>query len=173
MNTHQMITSIGLSLLGLTLFASPATAQVFDPGPSDPALFDNVVNIPTDPDIDSFQSIGGDGLTTQLNVGDGGTVGFGFSANSGSEVNISGGDVFAAFDAESGSEINISGGKIGSNFSAESGSVVSISGGKVGLSFDAKSGSDVELVGGEFQLNGTPFSGSTISLSLGDVSPGR
>jgi len=172
MNTHQMITCIRLCLLGLILFASPVTAQVFDSGPSDPALFDSVVTIPRAPDIGSRESIGGDGLTTQLNVRDGGTVGILLDVNSGSEVNISGGMVGGGLDVRSGSEVNISGGSVGSGVCANSGSVVSISGGNVGLAFNAKPGSDVELVGGEFQLNGTPFSGSTISLSFGDIFTG-
>jgi len=49
-------------LLGLTLLASPVTAQVFDSGPSDPALFDTVINIPSDPDIGDNASIDGDGF---------------------------------------------------------------------------------------------------------------
>ena len=63
------------------------SAQVFDSGPSDPSLFDTVINLPPAPDIGSRQSIGGDGLFTQLNIGVGGFVGSFFDANSGSEVN--------------------------------------------------------------------------------------
>jgi len=65
-----------------------AVAQVFDPGPSDPTLFDTVINLPAD-QSDISGSIGGvAGQTTQLNVVDGGSVGGDFRANSGSEVNI-------------------------------------------------------------------------------------
>ena len=51
-----------LGLLGLNLFASSVSAQVFDPGPSDSALFDNVINV--GPDFGLFLGdVGGDGLT--------------------------------------------------------------------------------------------------------------
>ena len=78
MNIQQVIgrsSLCSLVLIGLTLFASPVAAQVFDSGPSDPALFDTVINVPTDPNIGADESIGGDGLTTQLNLSDGGDVG--------------------------------------------------------------------------------------------------
>ena len=90
----------------LSLLAIPtlAKAQVNGPGPSDPALFDTVINLPPEPDIGSFETIGGvDGETTQLNVMGFGTVDVSFDAESGSEVNISGGTVGSFFDAQSGS----------------------------------------------------------------------
>ena len=102
-----------LGLLGLALFASPVSAQIFDSGPSDSNLFDIVFNLPTDPNIGDFGSFGDDGLTTQLNVSDGGAIGEFFPAYSGAEVNISGGNVADFFYAFSGSEVNISGGTIG------------------------------------------------------------
>ena len=81
-----------LGLLGLTLFASPLAAQVFDSGPSDPALFDNVRNVPTDPDIGDDAGIGGSSSpTVQLNIFDGGLIGNDFRASANAEVNISGG----------------------------------------------------------------------------------
>ena len=117
-----------LGLLGLTLFAAPVTAQVFDSGPSDSALFDTVINLPSDPNIGDFQSIGGDGLTTQLNISNGGSVGAIFDANSGVEINISGGIVAGGLDARSGSEVNISSGSLGGigTVDAEAGSEVNI-----------------------------------------------
>ena len=174
-----------LSLLAIPTFVN---AQVNGSGPSDSALFDIVINLPPAPDIGSVQTIGGvTDQTTQLNVMDGGSVVFGFDAQSGSEVNISGGNVGGCFDAffgsevnisggtvgggfdaNSGSEVNISGGTVGGGFDAESGSVVTISGGTVSAAFDAQSGSDVELIGGEFLLNGDPFTGSSITLVDGD-----
>ena len=78
MNTLQLTTAVSVRLLvliGLTLFASPVAAQVFDLGPSDPALFDIVINVPTDPNIGAGESIGGDGLTTQVNLTNGGEIG--------------------------------------------------------------------------------------------------
>ena len=52
MNIQQMIMRSLLSLLGLlglTLLASPVSAQLFGPGPSDPALFDDVTAVTDDP----------------------------------------------------------------------------------------------------------------------------
>ena len=54
MNMQQMIKRSPwslLGLLGLTLFASPAAAQVLDSGPSDPSLFDTVIDVPADVDF--------------------------------------------------------------------------------------------------------------------------
>ena len=82
MNIKRLATALIL-FAALVVIPSMAQAQFFDPGPSDPALFTTVINLPPDPDIGSFESID-DG--TQLNVGDGGAVGFGFNANSGSAV---------------------------------------------------------------------------------------
>ena len=181
-----------LVLLGLSLFARPVAAQVFDSGPSESTLFDTVINLPPAPDIvGPNQSIGDDGFNTQLNIFDGGSVDFGFSANSGSEVNINGGevdDVFSAvagsevnvsggevgrvFRASSDSEVNISGGRFGWEFGAFSGSVVNISGGTFGRRFAARPDSNLTLIGGEFQLNGEAFSEDTISTSSGDVFSG-
>jgi hypothetical protein len=176
MNLKQIISYAASCLLGITLFASPVTAQVFDSGPSDSALFDNVINVPTDPNIDSSfdmpASIGDDGLTTQLNVSTGGSVGNYANVLSGGEVNINGGTVGDVFDARTGSEVNLDGGAIGFGFTAYSGSRVTISGGTVGRGF-REFGSNVELIGGEFQLNGAPFSGDSISVNnFGDTFTG-
>ena len=194
MNTQQIIARTPfclLGLLGLTLFPYPVSAQVFDFGPSDPALFDNVINVPSDPDIGDGESIGLDDLVTQVNISDGGLVGVNFdaylgevnvsggevgnffSANSLSEVNISGGEVGIFFDANSGSQVNISGGIVGNGFEAFAGSVVNVSGGSVGSNFDAFSGSEVNISGGtfgtSFDANG-PFGddpGSVVNISGG------
>lgn len=134
-NTLRVINSFplrALVLLGLLLFASPVAGQVFDSGPSDPALFDSVIDLPPAPDIAELSEVGGDGLTTQLNIFGGGSVEFGFDALAGSEVNIRDGDVGELFDAHSGSAVNISGGTVGNLFRALSGSEVNISGGDVG-----------------------------------------
>lgn len=158
-----------LVFLVLTVFASPVSAQVFDSGPSDSAMFDTVINVPPAPDIVGLgEVIGGDGLTTQLNVSDGGSVDSLFRANSGAEVNLSsGGSIGSFFDANSGSEVNISGGSVGTGFDAASDSEVNISGGLIG-NFFAGSGSEVNIRGGSF---GTGFldhflaaSGSAVNL---------
>ena len=121
MKIRQMIKRSPLSLLGLlglTLFVSPVAAQVLDEGPSDPNLFDTVISVPTDPDIGDDQSVGNDGLLTQINISDGGSVGADFNALSGSEVNLSGGSLGLDFSVFSGGEVNISGGQVGFNFRA-------------------------------------------------------
>ena len=163
MDMQQIITQFSLcllGLLGLTLFASPVTAQVFDSGPSDSALFDNVINLPSDPNIGDERSVGGDGLTTQLNISRGGLVGSHFDANSGSEVNISVGAIGDFFDARTGSEVNISGGTVGDGFRAFADSVVNIRGGRVGDNFHAFRDSNINLFGSNFVLDGVSLNDS-------------
>lgn len=158
-----------LCLIGLTVFASPVAAQVFDPGPSAPALFDGVVNVPPAPDIDLSGTIGGDGFTTQLNVADGGSVERFFTANSGGEVNINGGEIRQFFIANSGSEVNISGGDVGAFFDARDGSVVYISGGAVGVGAQAGPGSEVNISGGNIGRAFSADSGSVVRISGGSI----
>ena len=149
MNIHQMIARSAIclmGLLGLTLFASSVPAQVFDSGPSDPTLFDTVINLPSDPNIGDRVEIGGDSLTTQLNLSNSSSVGTSFTAFFGSEINISGGSVGDGFEAFFGSEVNISGGTVGDFFDVVNGEV-NISGGSVGDRFDAYS-SMVNISGG-------------------------
>lgn len=167
MNTQQMIKLSPwclLGLLGLTLFASPVAAQVFESGPSDPELFDDFLSLPTDPNIIDLQSSGGDGSTTRINVTAGGSIGASFDALSGTEVNISGGSVGIVFDAFSGSEVNISDGFIGESFDANGGSLVNISGGSVGAGFDVFSGSVVNISGGFIGDDFDALPGSQINL---------
>ena len=186
MKMHQKINRSPLSLLGLlglTLFASPVTAQVFDLGPSDPAFFDTVINLPTDPDIGDAQSVGGGDLLIQLNIAIGGNVGDQFDANNRSEVNISGGVVGEEFEANGGSEVNLDGGQIGRNFEANvnstvninrgalsdfavanSGSAVNINGGTIGFGFEALSGSEVNISGGSIGRGFFADSGSDVEL---------
>ena len=73
--------------------ANAAFAQVFDPGPSDPASFDTVINLSTTFTIGGSSSVSGN---TQVNVGNDGSIGSSFDANFGSEVNITGGTVGGA-----------------------------------------------------------------------------
>ena len=113
--------TLTFSLLLLLAMPSLAKAQVNGSGTSDPSLFDNVINLPPDPDIGDSESIGGvTGETTQLNVMDGGSVGAAFDANSGGEVNISGGMVGNGLTANPGSEINVSGGIVGGRLCCQS-----------------------------------------------------
>lgn len=150
-----------LSIGICTLLISPALAQVNGPGPSPSSDFDIVLNLPGDEAVITGgynESIGGvAGQTTQLNVSDGGNVGFSFEANSGSEVNISGGTVGDFFDANSGSEVNI----LGSAFSINGEPLNML---QAGQPFTI-TGRDVTLSGvladGEpfsFDLNSTPYS---------------
>ena len=153
-----------LGLLGLTLFASPVAAQVFDSGPSDRALFDMVFDVPSDrPEVGD--GIGLDELVAQVNVSDGGLLSVGFEAFLG-EVNVSGGEVGNFFNANAGSEVNISGGEVGIFFDA-TGSQVNISGGTVGNGFDAFAGSQINISGGFIGSNFNAFAGSEVSISGG------
>lgn len=120
---------LAIALVGL--LALPAAAQVFGPGPSNSALFDTVINLPPAPNIGSGQSIGGDGQTTQVNLGDGGFINSSFDVLSGGELNVSGGRINSSLDVRSGGELNISGGLIGFTGQAFSGSQVTITGGLV------------------------------------------
>ena len=172
MNALPTITRVPLCLLGLfslTLFVSPVAAQVFDAGPSDSALFDTVINIPTDPDFGDSVSIGGDGSTTQLNITDGGSIGDLFEADSGSELNISGGIVGFEFNANSDSEVNISGGFIQRFSAANDGSVVNLSGGLIDFGFNANSGSEVNISGGNIVMFFVARSGSVVNISGGNA----
>lgn len=158
----------GLALCLILAAAPHATAQVHGPGPSDPSLFDTVINLPPDPDFGDDASVGGvDSETTQLNVLDGGSINDGFNANSGSEVNISGGLIGEDFHANSGAEVNISGGTIDNDLSARSGSVVNISGGTIGSRFRVSSDSEVNISGGTVRSYFAAFSGSVIDISGG------
>ena len=88
------------------------------------AQFDTVINLPENlgsPNPSGFSgySIGnnsGISSNTQLNVSDGGSIGFQFGAgardvpSTNVEVNISGGTILTGFEANSGSTVNISGG---------------------------------------------------------------
>ena len=158
-----------LTLLAAIMSPNVVQAQVFGSGPSDPALFDTVINLPPDPNIGDSAIIGSG---TQVNVADGGSVGFFVDAQSGSEVNISGGNLRLSFDALSGSEVNVSGGAVGNSFEAHSGSEVSISGGTFGSGFIANPGSAVKLSGGEFRLNDAVYTDTTITLGEEDVFTG-
>lgn len=132
---------------------------------TDPEGFDRVINSPPTTIGDNFSI----GSNTQLNVSDGGEVGFGFSAGSGSEVNISGGEV-GSFAAGSGSEVNISGGDFRSRIDALEGSVVNIfTGGFIGSQFVAAGGSTVNLSGGVLRGHTTALAGSTINISGGQT----
>lgn len=157
--------------LGIWIALSlPTLAQVFDPGPSDPALFDTVINLPADPNIGDGGAI--DNLT-QLNVADGGSVGVDFTANTGSEVNVLGGGVIApGFEAAFGSEVNIVGGAVGRSFDAQPNSLVRLSAGTVGPDFNVIAGSELEVIGGEFRLNGEEFASSVLTLNPDDIFSG-
>ena len=174
-----MIQTLRVSLLSLVsclgisaLSVSPVLAQVNGPGPSPSSEFDIVLSLPGDEAVVGINdSIGGvEGQTTQLNVTDAGFLGFAFSANSGSEVNIDGGAVEPFFQANPGSEVNISGGLLGDFFADDS--VVDISGGTFERSLFADSGSVVNIsngiiLGEIFADSSTVnISGGTLQLSL-------
>ena len=134
--------------------ASHAFGQVFGPGPSDPALFTSVFNIPNDLDLDDTQSFGGViGETTQINLSDGGDIGGTIEINSGAELNVDGGSVNRV-RLGSGSEFNASGGIFARGFGVPTDSVVNISGGvfrdDINTFNSDSSGGSVDVSGGIF-----------------------
>lgn len=150
-------------LLASFIFSTTASAQVFDSGPSNPAMFTNVFNLPVDV-VPSSIPVG----TTQINVASGGFVQNGFSPFDITEINVSGGAVgndFILFDTEVniyngtlgdnglvlGGEVNISGGTVGDNLFVEI-AQVNISGGTVGDSFGVNFG-EVNISGGTIGSN--------------------
>lgn len=138
-----------------------AHAQVNGLGPSDPALFTTVINVP--PDIVEG-SIGGVlGETTQMNLTEGGFLRR-LDANVGTEVNVGGG---FAIGIDSINEVNISGGEI-SSLEAKSGSHVNVAGGIV-TRLNAFSGSEVSFSGGIVQIELVASPGSLVNVSGGTV----
>ena len=104
---------VTLTFLAALLVPQAVQAQVFGSGPSDPELFRGVTNLPVDrPWIGDVASMSNN---RQLNVSDGGTVGEGFVAQHGCEVNINGGSIGENFFAGFECEVNISGGSVGDN----------------------------------------------------------
>ena len=114
---------------------------------------------------------------TQVNVYNGGGLGFGASAgsefgtNSNIEVNFFGGGTEGDLQANSGSTINVFDTRFGGSFgdiSANSGSNVNISGGVVESIF-ANSGSDINISGGVLGGRLDAFAGSNVEISGGIV----
>ncbi|WP_425397768.1 hypothetical protein [Aeoliella sp.] len=97
---------------------------------------------------------------------EGGTVGFSFSANSGSTVHVRGGNIGNSFDAHTGSMVYVSGGTLGS-LDATSGSRVDINEGTV-ASINARFGSTVSISGGATDLV-RAYGGSSLQMSGGRV----
>jgi len=144
------------------VLAGTALAQVNGSGVSDPALFDEVVDVSTDM-IDGLLGFPIDvppGETVQVNVLNGGAIGDPVLTSAGAEVNLFSGGFISIFGAaEAGSEFNILGGDLGGGFSARSGSQVNISGGTNMFAFHAFAGSEVNLFGSDFLLDGVPVAG--------------
>ena len=169
-NWHRL--KLAFCLCGLMvscLLAAPINAQIFDSGPSDPASFDNVFNLPGG----SFNpSAGG---STQLNVFDGATIGSGGFTINGIELNVSGGNVGSGGFTARLSELNISGGDVGSGgFTLGNDSVLNLSGGEAGSGgFTVESGGVLNLSGGEAGSGGfTVESGGVLNLSGGEAGNG-
>lgn len=192
-------TVIGACRLAMTftfmgLLAMPAAAQVFNPGPSDSALFDTVIDLPPAPNIGSGQSIGGDGFTTQVNLDDDGFINSSFDVLGGGELNVRGGRINTSMNVRSGGEFNLSGGLIGftgqafdgshvtmtgglidQNFEVRAGAVMLLRGGAVSRRFRARAESDLEIFGQDFRLNGNLIAApdlAEVSLADDDVLTG-
>ena len=159
-------------LLVSFFFSTQASAQVFDSGPSDSALFTTVIDLPGGmlPDVDNETiTVGGvDDETTQVNFASGSSVTDSLDILRGAEVNISGGSVAEFSAASSGSEINISDGSLGDLFFAAADVEINISGGTVGNQFVAN-GSMVNISGGTVGNRFSARDGSVINLSGGSV----
>ena len=161
-------------LLASFLLSATASAQVFDDGPSDSTLFTTVFDVPGVDLPNLLIFVGGvPGETTQVNISSGGSVvANSFSANAGSEVNISGGSVTGTIlTANNGSEINISGGSfsdVGINGSA--GSVVNLFGSNFlldGLSLDGlTAGEAFTILDRDVTLSGLLDDGFDFSFDL-------
>ena len=159
-----------------------SVAQVLESGPSDPDLFNNVINIPDAPDIGDDEMIfsqiviGAPIDLSQINLGTGGSVGDDFFAGAGTEVNIDGGNVGSRFETSgssfSVSEVNISQGSIGSNFTASNNSLVNISGGTVGENSNAGFNSVVNVSGGSVGAGFAALGFSQVNVSDGTIGDG-
>ena len=110
----------------LLFSASHAFGQVNGAGPSDPSLFNDVINIPGDsiPDIFGSPFVPGG---TQLNLSDGGIIEDRLDLASGAEFNSTGGTI-GVLNANEGSEVNVTGGTF-AGLSSSAGSETTISGG--------------------------------------------
>lgn len=160
------------------LWPNLSISQVLDSGPSNPALFDSVINIPGDPDIGddvmifSPIVIGAPIDLAQINLGVGGSIGDDFFAGAGTEVNIGGGTVGRRFETSgssfSVSEVNISGGSVGS-FISTNNSLVNISGGTIGDGSAAGFNSVVNISGGAVGDNFAALGSSQVNLSGGSI----
>ena len=117
----------------------------FTPGPSDPALFDTVIDLSATTEEIS-DTVRPRTEIVQINVADGGRIGFdgfdgprSFSIQD-TELNITGGNIgdgITIFDAE----INIDGGVIGDAFTALGGqTVTNFNDGEIGNNFNARTG---------------------------------
>ena len=153
---------------------SSASGQVFGPGPSVPALFDDVIDLPGGPPIGASISggVGGNGLLTQVNVNVGGSIisslAMPFVAGEGAEINVDGGVVGGSFEALANSEVNLISGNIGVNMSAAS-NRIDISGGSIGPFFTATDGAEVNISGGTIAGEFTINHDSIVNLSGGFI----
>jgi len=178
------------------LMMSISSAQVNGSGPSDPALFDEVITFPgASTTFASPFNVGGvPGETVQLNLNDASAFSENatFTASSGAEVNINSGFVGVpssgpSNSSSSGGEINLLGGTLGTGFSVQdselniaggtllldataTGSVVNVSDGFVDVSFTATD--SVVNVSGNGNIDvGFNAIGSVVNISGGEVLP--
>ena len=143
----------------------------FTPGPSDPALFDNVVNVTADSGDVTFERFGSLSENSQINLTDGGRIGIDDFSSAilqadilNTEINISGGIVGNEFQI-SGGELNVSGGVIGPGLDILAGPH-NISGGVIGNGFRSISG-DLTISGGV--IGSTLISTGSVHISGGTI----
>jgi len=134
--------------------------------------FTTVLNIPPDPNIGDFQSIG---AHTQLNLFDGGVVGMRFNAgvpdeaNEKVEMNIFGGTVGDFFNANQGSIVNVSGGMVGSGLQVQFGSRLNVTAGTVARVDKVMRRGEANISGGNVGAITAYLGGGLLNLSGGTV----
>ena len=158
-------------------FSTTVSAQVFNSGPSDSALFTSLINLPGDALPDSVRDtqfgnaitdVGGPaGETIQVNIAEGGDTGSFLEVGEGVEVNLTGGILGFAATAARGSEVNISSGLVDGGFTALSGSEVNITGGTLGFGFSARPDTVVNISGGFLEATVSAF--GVVNMSGGTV----
>ena len=147
---------LSASAASLLFGASHAFGQVNGAGPSDPSLFDNVINVPGDPIPNNFVS-----GNTQVNLSNGGVINFArLDLGSGVEFNSSGGTVNVLV-ANDESEVNVTGGDF-TSLDTRRNTHSTISGGTL----------DRATLFGNFSVSSGVFGNGQLDFSSTGINPG-
>lgn len=159
-----------MNISSRSLLAASACA-VLAFAPEAHAQFDTILDLPADGNIGGSVTIGTPGSDhTQVNVGAGGAIGFFATLTSGSEINLNGVDIGPGFTAQSGSTVNIISGSLGIGGGNpnvfEAGSVTIIGGGTFGI---IDFFGDATITGGSFDSTPPDFhAGSVTTIDDGN-----